>query len=260
MRKTIALLTTLGVIMAIVALQDRTVAGSATNGTPVNQDMALESFALIELFTSEGCSSCPPADRLLSAIIDEAIRQKQNIYALSFHVDYWDYIGWKDPYSRKSYSDRQRRYAQAFKTTRIYTPQMIVNGQHEFVGSSRRKSQDAIVAAFTSKAISSVRLNNFSSEASAFRFDYRVSHLPAGAIINFALVEQDLEQNVSSGENRGRVLQHDNVVRSFRTAVSAQGTISLELPDDLQYEKSAVIAYVQNAESMAVLGATRAAL
>ncbi|MEO1256072.1 MAG: DUF1223 domain-containing protein, partial [Bacteroidota bacterium] len=91
---------------------------------------------MIELFTSEGCSSCPPADRLLSSVINNTDKNVE-VLGLSFHVDYWDYIGWKDPYASKAYSTRQRVYGRKFQNRSIYTPQMIVNGKHEFVGSNR---------------------------------------------------------------------------------------------------------------------------
>ena len=86
-------------------------------------------FALVELFTSEGCSSCPSADQNLMRLVDEASKKKLPVYALSFHVDYWNRLGWTDPYSSKAFTDRQRTYAQVMKSDRVYTPQMIVNGK-----------------------------------------------------------------------------------------------------------------------------------
>ena len=87
-----------------------------------------EPFAFIELFTSEGCSSCPSADQNLERIATRAKANGQNVYTLSYHVDYWNYLGWEDPYSSKTFSDRQREYAQQFESSRIYTPQMVING------------------------------------------------------------------------------------------------------------------------------------
>jgi len=96
-----------------------------------------EPVAVVELFTSEGCSSCPPADRILSRLTAETQRDHRRIYTLSFHVDYWDRLGWRDPYSSSANSDRQRQYAELMKLQSVYTPQMIVNGRIEFVGSDQ---------------------------------------------------------------------------------------------------------------------------
>jgi len=100
----------------------------------INSDEQAAGFAVIELFTSEGCSSCPPADEALAQINAEF---GTNVFALSFHVDYWDYLGWKDEFSNPMYSQRQQQYASVFKLESIYTPQVIVNGQKEFVGSDK---------------------------------------------------------------------------------------------------------------------------
>jgi len=110
----------------------------------MEDSLSSKPFVLIELFTSEGCSSCPSADKNLEKIAAQAKASGQNIYTLSYHVDYWDYLGWKDPYATKQFSDRQRAYASQFKSSRIYTPQMIVNGKTEFVGSNQKTSQQAI--------------------------------------------------------------------------------------------------------------------
>jgi len=98
-------------------------------------------FAVVELFTSEGCSSCPPADEILAKIARE---YPDNVYVLGFHVDYWDRLGWRDIYSSADYTHRQQKYAQLFNLNSIYTPQAIVNGKHEFVGSNESSLRSAI--------------------------------------------------------------------------------------------------------------------
>jgi hypothetical protein len=90
-------------------------------------------FAVLELFTSEGCSSCPPADELLNQLQQQDAQEQ--LYILAFHVDYWDHQGWKDRFSSYAYSQRQQQYAEWFKLRSIYTPQLVVSGQHELVGS-----------------------------------------------------------------------------------------------------------------------------
>src|SRR5437899_2881738 len=99
---------------------------------------------VVELFTSQGCSSCPAADKNLAEIIEKAEANGQQVIGLSFHVDYWNYIGWKDPYSKAEFTERQRKYALRMNSENIYTPQMIVNGESEFVGSDKNTSTKEI--------------------------------------------------------------------------------------------------------------------
>lgn len=103
-----------------------------------------EPVAVIELFTSQGCSSCPPADVLLSKTITDAKENGKKIFAISFHVDYWNRLGWTDPFSDKKYSDRQSAYADQLNPGQVYTPQMVVNGEKEFVGSDQKALNDAL--------------------------------------------------------------------------------------------------------------------
>ena len=93
---------------------------------------------IVELFTSQGCSSCPAADKNLTELLRKAELEGQPVYGLSFHVDYWNYIGWKDPYSSKQFTARQQAYRDHFEAESTYTPQMVVNGTTEFIGSNKR--------------------------------------------------------------------------------------------------------------------------
>jgi len=212
-------------------------------------------FAVVELFTSEGCSSCPPADRLLAEIVAAANESGRRVFCLSFHVDYWNHIGWRDPYSNAAFSDRQRSYAQVFESSRIYTPQMIVNGRTEFVGSNRSKVESAITSALSEAAVVALSLNLVSSEAKEVVITYNVPELPKGAVVNFALVERGLFQEVKRGENSGRRLPHENVVRAFRTQSDKSGSVALRVPAGMKLKNSSVIALVQDASTMKVLGA-----
>ncbi|HEX9652566.1 MAG TPA: DUF1223 domain-containing protein, partial [bacterium] len=215
-------------------------------------------FAVVELFTSEGCSSCPPADRLLGEILHDAGRKQQRIFVLAFHVDYWDDIGWKDPYAKRAYSDRQRQYSRVFRSSQIYTPQMIVNGEREFVGSNRSHATSAIEWALSQSPRVTVNLKIIAVEkpgGARLFYEVKPSH-PAG-VLNLAIVERDLENDIRRGENAGRVLHHDNVVRAFKTVNLkdvASGDISLEIPVEMNLSKSAIIAYVQEPSTMEILG------
>jgi hypothetical protein len=216
-----------------------------------------ESFAVVELFTSEGCSSCPPADRLLGEMVDEAAKNNLRVFALAFHVDYWDYIGWKDPFADPAFSDRQRNYASALGSGRIYTPQMVVNGQREFVGSNRSKAESSIEWALTRSPRVRLQFSKIESKPEKMIIDYEVDTSPDNAVLNVAVVERDLKSDIRRGENAGRVLHHDNVVRVFKSVKldEATGEISVAIPKGIDTSKSSIIGYVQNVKTMEILGA-----
>lgn len=214
--------------------------------------------AVVELFTSEGCSSCPPADELLGELAKDARGHGRPVYVLAFHVDYWNYIGWTDPFSDAAYSRRQSQYAQAFRSEQVYTPQMVVNGRTQFVGSDRAKAKAAIANALATPPAANVRVEVAGMERAALRLSYHVDGAPAGSVLNAAVVEGGLSTRVPRGENTGRTLRHENVVRAFRavTLEKADGQVRIDVPAAVRRENAAVIAYVQRPADMAVLGAS----
>src|SRR5947207_1420863 len=190
----------------------------------VSADEVPAPFALVELFASEGCSSCPPADELLRQITSDARAQGKNIYTLSFEVDYWDYLGWKDPFSSLQFTQRQQRYAQVLASSSVYTPQMIVNGKDAFVGSDAGKARRVMAKYLNVQPGHALRLN-VDRSGSELKVDYACARPPDDAVINFALVERNLVSHVTAGENDGRTLAHDNIVREFKTVdLNGQGT------------------------------------
>ncbi len=210
--------------------------------------------AVVELFTSEGCSSCPPADRLL---VDLAGRDDPRLLPLAFHVDYWNRLGWTDPFSDAAYSRRQRAYARAFGSGRVYTPQLIVNGRRELVGSRRREAQAAVEQALEQPAQALVHVHA-DATGETVSVVYGVEDAPEGAVLHLALVQRQAEQAVPRGENGGKTLHHANVVRVFETVSAGTGTRSLALPGGLRPAEVAVIAYVQDPATMQVYGAAQA--
>lgn len=210
-------------------------------------------IVVVELFTSEGCSSCPPADRLLSSIVNEQ-NQETEVIGLSFHVDYWNYIGWEDPYSEATFSKRQRTYANKLISS-VYTPQMVVNGKHQFVGSSKSDWKRAFNAEKSSK-LNSLSISSIQLDGRVLTFN--VDGIDEKQLINVAVVERELSQHVSRGENRGRMLFHDNVVRAFDSRKNAEeNTFQLILPQDLDIAKSSLVVYTQHQTSWQVKGAKR---
>jgi hypothetical protein len=217
-----------------------------------------EPIAVLELFTSQGCSSCPPADRLLNEIITEAAAKKQQVYGLSFHVDYWDRLGWKDPYSNRQFSNRQRQYARQFASKGIYTPQDVLNGQQEFVGSNRQKLQTLLTESLRKPATVAVSLSLSTQKPDALTIAYRLKGGFEDTVLNVALVSKSTETTVIRGENAGRRLVHNNVVRTLQTVpAAASGRITLSIPADFDQTKGAIIAYVQSRQGLAITGANQ---
>ena len=221
-------------------------------------------FALVELFTSEGCSSCPPADLLLGELVQLTQKSRQRIFPLAFHVDYWNRLGWVDPFSDPSYTRRQHLYARALNTEGVYTPQMIVNGVEAFVGSDRRKAYEQIGLALREPAHATVRLKPLGWKGTTrLLVEYEVRGAPLGMELHVALVERGLNSYVPRGENAGLTLPHENVVRAFETVSLSQigkGEVELKPPSLIKPEQSSLIGYVQDPATMAVLGAAAVGL
>ncbi|MEQ9285894.1 MAG: DUF1223 domain-containing protein [Cyclobacteriaceae bacterium] len=221
------------------------------------QGKSSEPVVLIELFTSQGCSSCPAADRLLTSLLEEPENKAAGVIGLSFHVSYWNRLGWRDPYSSETYTIRQRNYGRALALNTIYTPQMIVNGKYQFVGSDERKATESIGKALKLPPRTQVELSNVHRTAEELSFDFRIEGKTEGREINFALVEKHLVNYVPRGENSGRTLEHDNVVRVFDMAdAKSSGNHRLKIKDDkIDLKKCLLIAYVQREDNFEIEGA-----
>lgn len=235
------------------------------DSTPVPEARADEpaqatGVAVVELFTSEGCSSCPPADAVLADIVRSSGR---GTYALEFHVDYWDDLGWPDRFASPENTARQRAYARAFGTGGLYTPQMIVGGVEQFTGSDRTHATAAIARALahSTNVNLSIRTRTAGRDLVAVDFEQRGAPLPA--FFTVAVVERSAVTPVRAGENAGKTLHHTNVVRAFASLplTSERGTLTIPLPSSFSHEDADVIAYLQRDASdgtgMPVLAATR---
>lgn len=177
--------------------------------------------ALLELFTSEGCSSCPPAEAWLSRLKSDA-RLWKDFVPVAFHVDYWDYLGWRDPFGTADYSERQRTYAAQWKSRSVYTPGFVLDGK-EWRGWFNRDELSRVSNQPGGKLTASLDdgkrwLLRFEPAGQSFStFDFRA-----------ALLGFDLNSDVKAGENRGRKLQHDFVVITLATATSKRGSDSFQ--------------------------------
>ncbi len=200
---------------------------------------------VIELFTSEGCSSCPPADDLTAEYAD-----RDDVILLSYHVDYWNYIGWKDPYSSAENTERQKFYARHTQDGKVYTPQVVVQGEHAFVGSDRIKLARSVI--FAGNETNQVKV-------SAKKVGDKIEiSLPETADINAEIVVvgylKHTESKVTRGENRGRSLDHRNSVTEFNNVLKWTGaaqTISVASPSG-----DGVAVLVQSRKGAQILGAT----
>jgi hypothetical protein len=213
---------------------------------PVQQDhFASSGFAVVELFTSEGCSSCPSADRLL-AKIDSVY--KKNVYVLEFHVDYWDKGGWKDMFSNADYTRRQQEYSKLFYASEIYTPQAIINGRKQMIGSDETRLKAAIEQELNATMNSRINFSAKVKDGKKVKVSYSIID-PAGATLQFALVQLQAESDVLKGENQGRHLQHVNIVRDFHSVpldtTATGGSIALQIPDGLTPKDCKVIVFLQ---------------
>ncbi len=187
--------------------------------------VAGERGAVVELFTSQGCSSCPPADALLGELA-----RRDDVIALSFHVDYWNYIGWRDPFSDPKWSSRQRAYGAALKRRYVYTPQIVVDGAAEAVGSKRARVVELIEAALGGKKIA-VAVSHLDRDTVRIRVPADPGYTGADATVWLVFYDDELTTAVSSGENDGSTLTNTKVVRSMaRLGVWRGAAVEWTLP------------------------------
>jgi hypothetical protein len=200
---------------------------------------------IVELFTSEGCSSCPPADRALKFLVEQQPVPNAEIIPLAFHVDYWNYLGWKDEFSSPQFSRRQEQYVSRFKLDSSYTPEMVVDGQAEFVGNDTGKAAKLIAdAAGTPKGIVSVSFDGNSVVVAG-------SKLPKHdvATVFLAVVEDNITSNVKAGENAGQTFNHSAVVRNLSALGSVERSASdFEMRGNLPTttENQRIVIFVQD--------------
>lgn len=252
---TVSLLTGLTGAVAFCAPAAR---GDASARTPV----------LVELFTSEGCSSCPPADALLTRLVTDQPIEGVEVVGLSLHVDYWNRLGWVDPFSKSQFTDRQNDYATIWGVSRIYTPQAVVDGSKEFVGSDWAVARESIRAAATTPKVP-VTIGVDAQASGSDRVTLRISVSPSRARASqvdvlLAVAEDGLVSDVRRGENADRRLSHVGVVRALRRIARVDAvkglatTQTLRLDAGWRLDRVRLVVFVQDPVSRHVVGvATR---
>ncbi|HVZ95364.1 MAG TPA: DUF1223 domain-containing protein [Chitinophagaceae bacterium] len=206
---------------------------------------------VLELFTSQGCSSCPPADRLLGSL-----SEMKNVIALSFHVDYWNRLGWTDPFSASAYSRRQISYASALHSD-VYTPQLIVNGEKEMIGSDSNKIMHSIEKAFSQDPVAALTIQSVHNDNGKATIHFSISGPVGTAAANIAIVEGQATTSIGAGENNGRTVTDYNIVRSFETTdkiTSGDNTASIALPSSGMKNLSVVV-YLQQKNNSIIAAA-----
>ncbi len=237
-------------LLMILALAAREASPSPDSGPVV-----------IELFTSQGCSSCPPADRLLKRLAADP-----RVIPLSFHVDYWNYIGWTDPFSSKRWSERQQGYARAFRSNRIYTPQLVVSGRTGLNGSDEAGARKRIAEALAAEPAGRVTLSvdppgSPSQDRLKVKVGAKLSRAVEGPLdLWVAVYETGLTTKVGAGENASSTLHNDYVVRRLEKALALTGSadsaeLVLGLDKRWKRESLGVAAFLQDPKTMVIHGA-----
>ena len=239
--------------------------GKEMNSKPSSENHSKPSqVVLVELFTSQGCSSCPPADQVLQRLVEDAEAGQLEVIALSYHVDYWNRLGWKDPYSQAAFSERQRQYAQVLPDRRVYTPQMVIQGQQAHVGSREKEVRASIlnISQQPPPSTISTTLKAATSKNSQREISYKITGKTEGITLQMALVETALGNDVPRGENSGHHLTHTHVVRTLTSTVNPplQGTLVIDTRVLKNSNNGRIVLFVQDTEQMTVLGTTEMVL
>jgi len=207
-------------------------------------------FVLIELFTSEGCSSCPPADAAVEEIQENYINK--NVLVLSYHVDYWDKLGWKDAFSNSLFTERQEYYSDIFHLNSIYTPQVIVNGTKEFIGSNKNKLISSIDEGLNEKPTTTIQLKAIQDTSGKIEVRYSTGENNSkDAKLILLLVQKMATNKINRGENKGKTLHHINIVReiSYLPVTTKEATINLSLPSGLKKQDIFIAGFIQDNRS-----------
>ncbi len=215
------------------------------------------SFVVLELFTSQGCSSCPAADALLEKVKNQ---DGKNVFALSYHVDYWNYIGWEDPFSKPEYAFKQRKYNNKFQNRSNYTPQLVVNGMEHFVGSNAQKLRGAIAKYGSLGSKNKIVLKEAIRDGDGISFSFNLMGIQDGHDLGVRalLVLNERVTKVKRGENRNRTLSNSNIVVAEKVIDSEEvlATQRLKIPDIVRHDEEFRLILVLENQELDILGAT----
>lgn len=227
---------------------------------------------LVELFTSEGCSSCPPADAFLARLDSAKMLDGVEVIALEEHVDYWDHLGWRDPFSSSQWTSRQQDYATVLHSGGIYTPQMVVDGTNQLIGSREGQARQAIVESSLQQK-TAMELQIETPASSTVHLKILVHAFPANIVLKkakvyVAVTERGLHTNVRGGENSGQDLHHSEVLRTLHVAGNAlngkdpsyTGEQNVELSSGWNRANLRFVVFLQDPKTLRVVGAATVGL
>jgi hypothetical protein len=245
-------------VVAVISVCMAVIAKTTEPGTP-------RKAVVVELFTSEGCSSCPPADELLGHLRQDLAAKKVQVIPLGFHVDYWNSLGWKDRFSSADFTQRQEQYTHALKVDGPYTPEMVVDGEVEFVGNDAGRAQSTIRQQASQLELAQVKVALAGADQLNIQVKGSAAPSTGNALVMLAITEDNLATQVGSGENGGRTLHHAAVVRELRQVGSLQNgaietTVPLKLGTDWKRSDLRAVVFVQNGPSGKIAGAASVAL
>nr|WP_299339565.1 DUF1223 domain-containing protein [Allomuricauda sp.] len=214
---------------------------------------------VLELFTSQGCSSCPPADVLLDKVKKQ---YPDEVFALSYHVDYWNYIGWEDPFSKSAFTKKQRGYNLKFRSRSNYTPQVVVNGQEHFVGSNTSKMYEKIKSYASNPPVNQIVLNEVVEDGERVKFNYQIEGNLTGKQLRAVLVLDERTTLVKRGENRNRTLKNSNIVvaEKYLTRPISEGSSFIEIPPILSKNESFSLMLISESQDLTITGAAKSEL
>lgn len=226
------------------------------------ENINLETYApivVLELFTSQGCSSCPPADVLLDKAKSD---YPEKVFALSYHVDYWNYIGWEDPFSKSAFSLKQRAYNKKFKSRSNYTPQLVVNGSEHFVGSDQAKLEGKIKVYGQKNTANLISITNVKKTDGAIDFKYLVKGELKGKALRVVLVLNEKITSVKRGENRNRILKNSNIVVAENyLQLNVESSLgSIKIPSFVTNNEKTTLMLIVEDDTATITGASKAQL
>ena len=223
---------------------------------PVIHKTSEKGFVVMELFTSQGCSSCPPADEILGKY---AMAEDEHIIPIAFHVDYWNRLGWTDSFSNPKFTQRQHEYASKFGLESVYTPQLIINGQKEILGSDQRSITGIVDGFLKEPSATDIKVADKLIHAGQVEISYSLNRISPGCFMNGVLLKNKTFTQIRAGENRGMKQVNYNVVKNFaRLPLSGTvGKISLQLPPAFITGENSIVLFVQNEVSGKIIGAVK---
>lgn len=210
---------------------------------------------VLELFTSQGCSSCPSADRLLKEVTESP--EQAHIIALAYHVDYWNRLGWRDPFSKLAYTNYQQEYGRKFGGRSIYTPQLVINGTKHIVGSDKASLNTSFSKLKNKKLPFPISINNVTKNGTSISLEYDTL-LSQNNRLNIVLVLKEHTTVVKRGENRNRILIDTHIVIDKKVIYNNDTSDSKITFEDVSFDLAVleVVAYIQK-DNLEIIGATK---